>query len=468
MSQQNLILSRGLVVLAAFAVLAAACSDDGETDVSESTESPESTVSTTTEVEPDGDDTTTTAAAPSEENFDSFRGVTADTIKIGVTVPDFDALQAADLPNYQGDNRLAFQAFIDEINADGGIHGRMLEVVYADFDFLSPQTQDEACTRLTEDEEVFIVLFGLLADSNLCLSELHDTMVMTFSYQTIAARSRSGDTLWLQEEAADEAEAEILAKVVADAGYLDGATVGILASETTGGVVVGEALQQALADAGHDSEIHVAADTGGDPTARNAELQRLAQRFLADGVDFLFNLGGGGTWTEDLAAEGFHPPRTAYLVLNTDTEAASDKSLLDGALAVGSLTGDEIWDDPEFQESCIQPILDAYPELTEEFSYLPDSDEQAAGERNWLTQTRSACNQTMLLKQLGEIAGADLTNDSFRDALDEIGPVELFGYGLANFTSGGKWDGLDEFYLQEYDAETETLERVGDAIVVER
>ena len=467
MHRTYLDLRRALVVVVALATLAAACSDDGGTDFADTTETTDTTETATTTAADSGESTTTTAP-PEDENFDSFRGVTADTIRIGVTVPDFDALQAAGLPNYQGDNRIAFQAFVDQINADGGIHGRLLEPFYADFDFLDSTTQDRACTELTEDKEVFIVLFGLLADSNLCLTELHETMVMTFSYQTIAARSRSGDTLWLQEEAADEAEAEILGSVIAEEGYLDGATVGILASEATGGVVVGETIQDTLADLGFDSTVYLAADAGGDPNARDADVRRLAQRMSADGVDFLFNLAGGGTWTEDLADAGFRPIRAAYLVLNTDTEAASDKTLLEGALAVGAITPDEAWSDPVFQETCITPILDANPDLVDEFSYLPDSDQQQAGERNWLTQTRSACNQTRLLTALGEIAGPDLTNDTFRAALDELGPFELLGYGSASFTSEGKWDGLDEFYLQQYDVATDTLQRIGEAVVIDR
>ncbi len=464
MFRRYVILARVLALLAGFALSAAACSDD-----TDAVTSPDSTVPRTDTTEDAvTEDTTTTSTAPGPANFASFRGVTEDTIKIGVTVPDFDALQAAGLPNYQGDTRIAYQAFIDDINESGGIHGRMIEAVYADFNFVDAASQDAACAQLTEDEQVFIVLFGLLADANLCFTELHETMVISFSYQTIAARARSGDTVWLQEEAADEAEAEILASVVSEAGYLDGATVGILASAATGGLVVGEAIQQTLAGLDHESEVYLAADTAGDGAARTREIQSLAQRMQADGVDFLFNLGGGGTWTEDLAEAGFHPPRTAYLVLNTDTEAASDRTLLAGALAVGSVTPDDVWADADFQETCITPILDAHPELTEEFSYLPDADQQAAGERNWLTQARSACNQTRLLTQLGEIAGADLTNDTFRAALDELGPVELLGYGQASFTSEGKWDGLDEFSLQEYDVETDSLVAIGDAIVVDR
>ena len=52
--------------------------------------------------------------------------------------------------------------------------------------------------------------------------------------------------------------------------------------------------------------------------------------------------------------------------------------------------------------------------------------------------------------------------------IDELGPVDLHGYGRATFDSESKWDGLDEFYLQEYVAETDSIEVVGDSIVIDR
>ena len=51
--------------------------------------------------------------------------------------------------------------------------------------------------------------------------------------------------------------------------------------------------------------------------------------------------------------------------------------------------------------------------------------------------------------------------------LDELGPFDLYGYGQASFNSESKWDGLDEFYIQEYDAESDSI-RVVEAVVVDR
>lgn len=428
--------------------------DDAPSDTTADTEAPPAT-----DEAPEID---TTA-----DNFDSFRGVTADTIKVGITVPDFEALQSAGLPNFQGSNEIAFQAFIDSINAAGGIHGRMIEPVYVPFDFLNPATQDKACTALTEDEEVFIVLYGLLAESNLCLTELHDTMVMTSGFQSAETRERSGDTLWLQLETVEDEAVSVLASVVADSGELEGRTIGILANGGLSNGAAGPVVEAALADAGFDSILYTTGGNLDDEVARRADIEAIAQKLNADGVDFVFNLLGGGTGTQDFADAGFVAEGLAFMTLSPDTEA-SDKSLIDGALTVAEINADVAFQDPEYRAACVDPILEAFPELTDEFADLPDDEGQLAGEPSWFLPAAAACNQLWLLKTLGEIAGADLTNATFLAALDELGPVQIYGYGQGTFRSTDKWDGNDEFYLQAYNAETNEVEAIGDGILIER
>ncbi|MEZ5165024.1 MAG: ABC transporter substrate-binding protein [Acidimicrobiales bacterium] len=264
--------------------------------------------STAATVDPNG----TSTPGTGDGNSASFRGVTADTIKVGITVPDFEALQARGLTNYQGSNRIAFSVFIDKINAEGGIHGRMIEPVFADFDFLQPATQDTACAQLTDDEEVFIVLYGLLAASNLCLTELHQTMVMTNSFQNRADRERSGDTLWLQLEAEDDATVEILGSVMAETGLLDGATIAILANGVLSDGAAGTTLQATLADLGYDAGLDIIQAAADDQAAADRELAVIAEKYKSDGIDFMFNLLGGGDGTSKLAPFGFRPEHIAF------------------------------------------------------------------------------------------------------------------------------------------------------------
>jgi len=454
----------GLALLITLAMLAAACSDDGgevSADGSSTTTSTPAEPETT--AAPDSPDTT---EAPPELSA-TFRGVTATSIKVGVAVPDFDALQARGVANYQGDANIAFEAFFDVINENGGIFGRQIDPVYVGFDFLDPLSQDTACAEFVDDHEVFIVLYGLLTENNTCLTENNQTMVMTRSFQTSELRERSGDTVWLQLNASDDERVRILGSAVHESGRLEGKTIGILASQRQGDGLEGRVLEEVLGDLGYDSTLLLGDEDPGDQLARERELGLFAEIYTTAGVDYLFDLTGGANVAVNLADVGF-TPEFAYKAIGPSVDGSSDRSVLDGAIGVGEITESAMLVDADFIANCIDVVTAANPELADEILYLPSGDEQADGQKSWVNPIMIACDQTRLLKMIGEIAGAELTNDSFRAALDELGPVDLYGYGQASFDSESKWDGLDEFFLQVYDAETDAISVIGDPIVVDR
>lgn len=425
------------------------------------------------DTESTGDTTASTGAPDTDpsgggENTASFRGVTADTIKVGVVVPDFSALQRAGIPTYYGDYEPAYQAFFDVINEAGGIHGRKIEAFYADFDYLRKETQDAACTELTEDHEVFVVLGGLLSANNLCFTELHHTMLMTGIFQTEELRERSGDTLWLSLAPVEEAIIETLGTAVAESGELEGKTIGIVALGAVANGDPGYELQKVLDGLGYESTVAVVSAPTTDEVAIDQEIGTIAQRFMTDGIDFVFSVTEGPGVYEPFEAAGYHPT-IVDRSLGSSVVASPDTAILDGVLGIGGRPGAEVWKDPKFKKNCSDVVLAAHPELQDEFDrQVPGPEQQAKGLPNWLITISGACNHTMLLKQLGEIAGADLTNDTFRAALDELGPIELYSAGKASFRSADKWDGQDEFYLQRWNEAEDRLELIGDPIVLER
>ena len=111
-----------------FALLAAACGDDGATDATDADET-----TTTTEAEPtttappeEGADTTTTVAEPAELTA-SFRGVTEDVIRVGVLSYDWERLAALaaektqnrdELERFFRDSKKAIQIHLDVIDLD--------------------------------------------------------------------------------------------------------------------------------------------------------------------------------------------------------------------------------------------------------------------------------------------------------------------------------------------------------------
>ena len=106
----------------------------------------------------------------------STRGVTDDTIRIGITFPDLTSVDQMTVNH--GDYDATFRALIDKINADGGINGRMIEPVMAPINLSGEGNADAACVQLTEDEEVFVVVGFFLGDASLCYLEGHQQAII--------------------------------------------------------------------------------------------------------------------------------------------------------------------------------------------------------------------------------------------------------------------------------------------------
>lgn len=123
-----------------------------------------------------GTDGSTGTTAPSATG--PSPGVTDDTIKVGVTYVDTAALVASGLNYDLGDHEAVYDALFDKINADGGINGRQIEPVYAPIDPTSTSPAEEACVKLTEDEDVFLITGFFLADAVTCPVATHATAVV--------------------------------------------------------------------------------------------------------------------------------------------------------------------------------------------------------------------------------------------------------------------------------------------------
>ena len=111
-----------------------------------------------------GSTTTTSGSATSQVAKDTRApGVTADALKVGITYPDLTSLKdVIDLDN--GDYRKAYQAVVDSINAKGGIAGRKIDPIIAPINPVGANAAAAACTKLTQDEKVFVTVGFFLND----------------------------------------------------------------------------------------------------------------------------------------------------------------------------------------------------------------------------------------------------------------------------------------------------------------
>ncbi|MEM1335547.1 MAG: hypothetical protein AAGG08_19045, partial [Actinomycetota bacterium] len=109
------------------------------------------------------------------ERTASFRGVTEDTIRVGVIDYDWDGLADIGVDFGVTNSVDLFAAALESINDRGGIAGRQLELFQREFLPVGDGAANQVCVELAEDEEVFMVVGRLRDDQVLCFTEQYET-----------------------------------------------------------------------------------------------------------------------------------------------------------------------------------------------------------------------------------------------------------------------------------------------------
>jgi ABC-type branched-subunit amino acid transport system substrate-binding protein len=443
-------------LLLVVALFAAACAETDTTDETGPTTSGAPTTAAATTPSTAGAATapSTTSTAPPPLTA-SFRGVTADTIRVGITAVDWDTLAAAGVRFGRTNSADLYEAALESINDRGGINGRMLEIYPEYFLPLGSTEFDAACSRLTDDNEVFVVIGQALDDQVLCFVELNDTAAIMVSgmVDSLAARADAPyATLW----ASLEQQAASLVDVVESAGVLDGATIGVIGSADVG-VLEYRTIVDGFKNAGYEVVEGLIGDNETDLAETARDQAVIYERMRTAGVDFTVSTTGVPLEIANAADAGYQSDQWLLTVVMTSqglADAGVDLDYLDGALAVvntpiGTAAQPELADDPDVA-ACIDDLeARAGRELPFDLG-LETSD---------LTTGLYACALAAILEAGLRGAGPELTNDTFLRGLESIGPIELPGYFEASLGPGdlGAAKGLR---LVRFDASTGAWEAV--------
>lgn len=414
---------RPLVLVAALALLAfSACSANDD-----SADEPDTT---------DGTDSSVDATGPSP-------GVTDDAIRLGITYLDLEAIrEIVDLD--QGDYEASFQAVIDEINDAGGIHGRLIEPIYAPISPIGTASAEEACVRLTEDEDVFAVVGYFQDDGVLCTVADHATAVI--GGNVTEARFEQAEAPWFTVEPGEDEEVDAV-RALAEAGELDG-NVGVFASILNQADMEDvylplldelgiEPVDSAVLDAPFD-----------DATAQNQATAVIAERFESSGVDTILVIGTAGLpLANGLAPLDYRPQIRAT---NSSGIAAyaygpdPDFSIVDATIAGGA-------DNAQFDDELMQDCLDTLVAAGVEPEYV-DPAEIPLGEPTPYNAALAACRQIPLLQAILEAAGPDLNYGTYQQGGESLQELHLPGStDLYNFGPFPSNDGDLPMYLQRFD-----------------
>ena len=373
-------------------------------------------------------------------------GVTDDTITVGVTYVDTESIRAViDLDH--GDYEAAYRALFEHVNANGGIHGRRVEPIFAPVNPTSSTTAQAACSRLT-GEGVFVVMGYFQADVLPCYLEDHDTAMI--GGPMTAEQLERADPPWFSADAGSDVGAEVI-RAYAESGALDG-QLGVVAVSADEPQLRGEVLplldefgiepvaSGLINDRTDASSSEVSAVVG-------TSVEEIADRFDDAEVDRVLVVGpAGASWAHGAAPTDYRP-RLLFTSLGGInayvSDESSDVSLLNDAAAGSLYDGEDVASLPAMRQ-CLD-IQEAAGVVT-----MPSDD--STGDPGPLVGPSIACRNVTLFRAIADSAGPDLTYGAFRRAGEGLGEVTIPGYpDPFNYGRPPSADGDPVAYLFRWD-----------------
>jgi hypothetical protein len=419
--------------LVAFVLLAGACTAGDEGDDAESGA------------------TDTTAGADAPPPTGPAPGVTDDSIKVGVTYLDVAAI--ADIVDIdQGDYEAAYTALFDDINANGGINGRMVEPVFAPVSPIGTESSEAACVALTEDEDVFLAMGFFRNDEPACYVDTHQTALLG-GYMTNDLLDRI-EVPWFSGDAGEDFQADAIRRFADDGVFGD--HLGVFAITTEADLMDDVALP-ALEEAGVEPiETAILDAPADDVTAQNAAVGVIAERFRSSDVDQVLVIGSGGlTWANGAQSLDYRPQ-----LVFTDKGAVDaftsgpgdpDLSMLDDAIG-GSVDvpPPDAYDTPEMQDCLAVQEAAGYPS--------PDPATLPTERYGEVAAAFISCSQVALFRAIVEGAGEDLNYGTLQQAGEQLGEIHLPGKRVAyHFGPPPGADGDPVVNLFDWDADDRTF-----------
>jgi ABC-type branched-subunit amino acid transport system substrate-binding protein len=375
----------------------------------------------------------------------SARGVTADTIKIGFSYPDLEALAKTGLIKVDsGPFGPMAQALVNDINAQGGVNGRKLQMFLGKYSVLGNDEQLATCTKFAQDDKVFAVLGGFIGDTNLCVTQQYSTtLISTYGSgfnQIALGKARAP---WATPNAADERAVQALVKILAQQGKLTGKTIGVYGTLSASKPLIDLTVKD-LHDAGFtvkDTAINDVSAT--DTLAFNAQDKVIGNRFKDEGIDTVIvqvTVPPGTNWDNIAYYPSMFSPQTSLVVSGAYTNPYNKFPIVAG-LGVSA--------DPNagFDTPAMKHCREVWKQATGK-DIKPISEEQKEGKSSGAVAMATACTALQMFVAAAKAAGPNLTPQTWQKALESLGTMQLPFAPIASFAPG-KPDGQNSFELEK-------------------
>ena len=380
-------------------------------------------------------------------------GVTSNSIKVGIVYINLKPLESIIHLN-QGDFAKAYQAIVDDINAHGGIHGRKLDATLVSINPAAPTDAQAACTKLTQDDKVFVAVGFFLADNVLCYVSTNQTA--TIGGAITPDRLAQAKAPWYSTDAGENLEIAVV-KAMAKDGKLDG-KLGVLA-ESADQQLLTDKIEPALAAAGiKPVQTAIMSAPTSDATATMAEAQTISERFKADGVQKLLLVGESapGAYLQGLAKTTFRPQMIVTdlngLAAFTGTKT-NDFSVLKNALSGGP------FGPPDARLALGGPTKACMDIQRKAGLVIKPSSTVPQGQPDQFVSSALACQQMVLLEAILQKAGPTLNYGTFAAAGNSLGKIVLPTFPDPwTFGAPPNADGNPKVYFFQWDSSTDQFE----------
>jgi ABC-type branched-subunit amino acid transport system substrate-binding protein len=378
------------------------------------------------------------------------QGVTATTIRVGVPYVDVAATKAVGVDINWGNVPDAYMSVIGTINAHGGINGRRIVPYILAVDPTSPAPAATACTEMVQDNKVFAVIAPL---QPACYLQSGVPVVGGITPVPINSGVAQNFSLAPPTNVYDKLQLTVYAKQ----GIFKNKKVGIFAGATTDEPEI--PVVQSILKKLKVSVVATAIDSAPqqDLPASDAQVETIAQRFQADGVNEVVAVGyGSAIWPNGLSASqsSYNPQwiATSEADLSGDVGGSNNPIYLKNVVTSSPLTSPaEIWTNAQTQK-CVSQVRKDYPS-----DHINTYSASAPSSQVTWTGIEQACTDVGLFATIAKAAGKHLTVSSFVHA----------GYGLRNVTIPGQGApisfgpnqpyALGPVFRVHYDSTTKTL-----------
>ena len=357
------------------------------------------------------------------------QGVTSTSIRIGIPIINFAALESVGVALNDGNFQDAFNALTANMNAHGGIDGRKVVPYFVETNPAVISSGNSSCSELTEDDKVFIVMFPVYPD---CYQQVHDTPVIGGVLPGPLPASAAPDfSLTPPDAAYDPVQLAAFYK----RGAFKGKKVGIFYgadAEVSEVKVVQRDLKKLRVDVVLSADDSVPAT---DTEAVDQEAQTIALRFKNAGVNEVVGVGGTGAtgWPRALQdTQSTYKP--SWIATNVTSLASYVQSAKGGNPYLGNVLAStpvpsayQEWMDPAMQQ-CAAIVRKAYPSDAIGSPANPDSSQAASNSADTpYAAVEVACQDLAIFAKIAEAAGRNLNVASFTKAGYQLRKVTFPG-----------------------------------------